>query len=1005
MKLVIVTKRTRAALLEETMRLEKKIFPKHESMAETLAAEALKAQNTLILALVPDSSAVSGYVLCRRIAHQRKGVGRQLHVYALDVEVLSERLGVSQQELVAGIARDHDHVALCQVFERTASAAAGKALDAGCSGQRTCRQACLLLLPLINERRRRFAPLLALEDGRSVLEHILHELFRPQLLDRVVVCVPRSLAASDSSARAAVAKTATRLGAAAKVAVHVLDVAESEGDVGALRQATRYFAGAPGTPRQRRSDGILVVGCDRIFDAPTIRMMAVAARSSPADERAAEPRLRVRALLDLDVDFVASPDNNDDEAANSDDDEQFAGIFAFLGDAEATLELLEPEPGEPEQQPPRQRRSLTALLQAVGAEKPRDAVAIDKVVASDYCSWRHAAAHARERPPRSVERQTRSRLHASATKPKPLAPYDSPPRSDVSSERESDCEYIGFSREPSLLASHGFQGFKVDTTLVELREPELVPEQQHQQHCASEYEPLLNTGSGAPIDGGGSDAQCETLELATEATVATEADLDTMRLLKNRAFLLQIGPDAQASPAACCRSDASLHQPMRLDGDEGVFLALPDALQRCEETEEAAARCAHGGGARRRRFSALPSALQAIKMEAVVQQPRTSARASAVSVNVVVRTQVPAVGYAILLTALCAISSQGAVQDLLVGVPPLLKVFWRMTGASLAFAPLAVHSLARSGWRLPRLSRRQLALFALCGVSYAVYNATFIVALSLTSVGHTYIFSNCHSLLLVLAKLALRQPLGPMELVGAGVGFAGGVVTTLDHAAAAELSTPLRHGPSTLGDMVAFAGAFAGVGYLMSAKRVRPHMGVFAFMWALVTTVAVLVLLVLLWDDSAAALPRTRTLSTDATYGLFGWVHHLGIEAYVVLVGSFAGTMGFVTSLRYFDPLVVSVTMLTEPVVATVIGVCVGVDELPGLLTFLGGAAVLVGCSLVLLATHKTCTRVDVSDTLVEPATLEALRPRGSSHRRHSAVHALHNQRERPFRVNYGSFP
>lgn len=927
------------------------------------------------------------------------------HVFALDVEALSERLGISQQELVDGIARDHDHVALRQVLEHAECDVSEKARrkDA-CSDQHTCRQACLLLLPKASksdsghEKRRRFAPLLTLEDGRSVLEHILHELFQPQIIDSVVICVPRSLADANSSARAAVVKSATRLGAAAKVTVHVLDVAESDGDVEAVRRAVNCFAEVPGTPRQRRSDGILVVGCNQIFDAPTIRMMASATRSA-SDESAAESRMRVRALLDLDVDFVAGPDNNDDADAESESEEQYAGIFAFIGDVTAIIEMLEPE-----QQQPKHKRSVTDLLKSVGAAN-RNAVTIEKVVASDYCSWRHAAAQDRDRQPRSVERQTLSLLHSSATKHKQLAPYDSPPRSDVSFESESDFDYFEFPRESSLLASHGFQGFKIGMTLLELQEPELVPEQQR----ASEHKPLLSTGSGANNDDRGiSDSQYEKLELATEATVVTRADLDSMLHMKNRAFLIQIGPDTDKSPtASCSRDTTSLHHPMRFDGDEGVFLALPDTLQRCKENEDgaiAAARCAHEEGPRRRRFSELPSVLQEIKMEAfVVQQPRTKARASSVSVNVVVKTQVPAIGYVILLTALCAISSQGAAQDLLVGVPPLLKVFWRMTGASLAFAPLAIHSLAHAGWRLPQLSRRKLALFALCGLSYSVYNATFIVALSLTSVGHTYIFSNCHSLLLVLAKLVLRQPLGLMELIGAGIGFSGGVVTTLDHSPA-DQSSPLRHGPSTLGDMVAFAGAFAGVGYLLSAKRVRPHMGVFVFMWALVTTVAVLVLLVLLWDGSTA--PHIRAMSTDATHGLFGWVHHLGIEAYVVLVGSFAGTMGFVTSLRYFDPLVVSVTMLTEPVVATIIGISIGVDELPGPLTFLGGAAVLTGCSLVLLATHKTCTRVDVSDALVEPGKLGTMHPRSSSRRRHSAVHALHmQQRQRPFRVNYGSFP
>ncbi|GAB9466553.1 hypothetical protein Gpo141_00003925 [Globisporangium polare] len=446
---------------------------------------------------------------------------------------------------------------------------------------------------------------------------------------------------------------------------------------------------------------------------------------------------------------------------------------------------------------------------------------------------------------------------------------------------------------------------------------------------------------------------------------------------KNQAFLFQVGPDEQqpqqahlaissssSSPSSSILT-SQRRQPKHSDErDDVVFLALPDLVAPGDKHRHSEVEDVHSQTHRLRRFSQLPSAVQEIKMEAAVLpqsslHTRTKTSSStAVSLNVVVKKQVPFAGYVILITALCSISSQGAVQDLLVDVPPLLKVFWRMTGASLAFAPLAIASLWQNNWAYPELSRRKKALFALCGVSYAIYNATFIVALSLTSVGHTYIFANCHSLLMVLMKLVLGQPLGALELIGAGVGLSGGVITTLDHhsavSAAATSSHLDGHEASTLGDMIAFAGAFAGAAYLMSAKQVRPTMDVFVFMWTLVTTVAVLVLMALLWDYEA--LGDGNFMSTDTTHGAFGWVHHLGIEAYVVLVGSFAGTMGFVTSLKYFDPLVVSVTMLTEPVVATAIGICIGVDELPGPLTFLGGCAVLSGCALVMLRLRRHST-------------------------------------------------
>lgn len=977
---------------------------------------------------------------------------RVQHVYALDVEALSDRLGVSQQELVDGIAKEHSHVALQAMLE---SAAAHDDDSSSCEDDdendvAICRQACLLLLPskaahhCTESKRERFAPLRLLEDGHTVLEHALHALFQPKILSHVVVCVPASLRGTD--ARGTVAKIASRLGASANVRVQVLDADEADGELHALQCAAKCF---PDTSQQQltsstkpnssNSSGLLVLNCDRIFDAPTIRMMAVSARSSAQSLNILDRMVRVRALVDLDVELM-SDNNNDSEETDS----HFAGIFAFMGDAAATAAVLEQRSARTPQQTS-QCSTLNDFVRSMSSavDKHKDdqcmspLAVVEKVVASDYCSWRRMdrAHDVKEEQP--IERHSTRAFHAqhitnssSGSKNRidarshrfSLSPTSASFKQQPhTTRRASACAYVEFPRERHLLAAHGYQGFKVDTKLAAAREPELASRQLKGQ-STSEAKPLLGDRRSRSY----SESSQYLERSVTEATTLTEADLDALLDAKNRAFLFQIGPDT-ALPLDSSEATTSTGQDRQraqdVSDDDGVFLALPDVASPDDSVDQNAHVSdpfAYGlnhqqqQGTRRRRSVKLPSAVQEIKVEAIVLPPSARVRrGSAVAVNVVVKTQVPIIGYAILVTAVIAISSQGAVQDLLVGVPPLLKVFWRMTGASMAFAPLALRSLAQSNWHLPTLTPRKRALFALCGVSYAIYNATFIVALSITSVGHTYIFSNCHSLLMVLAKLVLGQPLGALELVGAAIGFSGGVITTMDHHSASQTTSLLRHGPSTLGDMIALTGAFAGVAYLMSAKRVRPTLGVFVFMWALVTTVAVLVLVVLLWNREALGI---LVSSTDATHGLFGWLHHLGIEAYVVLVGSFAGTMGFVTALKYFDPLVVSVTMLTEPIVATIIGIAIGVDQVPGPLTFLGGLAVVVGCTFVLLASHRTCTRVDVSDALEEPAAAawklshHASSSSSSSRRRHSTVHARDLQQQQQqqmpaLRVNYGSFP
>lgn len=999
---------------------------------------------------------------------------RVQHVYSLDVQELSDRLGVSQQELVDGISRDHDHIALQLMLKRLIAttsktndeptaqdiAKIGDGASDDESTVKVCRGACLLLLAPkdssvgANNSDRHCEPLARLEDGRAVLEHMLHELFTPKIIDRLVVCLPVvATTTSRCSEHTKLKKLASRMCAVAHVQVDFVKIEEND-EVRAIQAAAQHFAGGEPETAERhrhRSDGFLVLRGYRIFDAPTICMMAMVTSSTGSEN--SDYGVRIRALVNLDVELSShSAADGEEKDSNESVSAPFAGIFAFVGEATVIFDQLSQKYEFGKQQ----KRTATLAEYLADAASTKDnaklAFSIEKVVASDYCSWREVGrqnrtankSKSKDQRQQTIARHSMSSFHSNDQKTKPNS-YSS----SYSEQSQQSYEHFEIPRERSPSISHGYHGFRVETKHAEARDPTESAKRQQtigQSTCESNSLLLSRTvdesdgfydrstdDGGYPEEDGDTE---EDLKLDAATTVLTEADFSAMMGAKNQAFLFQVGPDeqqqqVQRNPHSSTSTNSmhtnQLNQTKCLEAqDDVVFLAMPDPIDRNEKhhhsAEEDLRSQLRPSSVRLRRFSNLPSDVQEIKMEAVVLQQPThqsllhnglKSSSNAVSVNVVVKKQVPLVGYVILIIALCAISSQGAVQDLLVGVPPLLKVFWRMTGASLAFAPLALASLWQNNWVLPVLTTRKKALFALCGVSYAIYNATFIVALSLTSVGHTYIFTNCHSLLMVLLKLVLGQPLGVLELVGAGVGFSGGIITTMDHHSATATPSHIGgHEASTLGDMIAFAGAFAGVAYLMSAKRVRPTMDVFVFMWTLVTAVAVLVLVVLvLSDHETLGGSHESFLSTDATHGLFGWVHHVGIEVYVVLVGSFAGTMGFVTSLKYFDPLVVSVTMLTEPVVATAIGICIGVDELPGPLTFLGGCAVLTGCALVMLASHKTSARVDVSDALVVPKgaaqRLEQLSIQ--KRRRHSTFHQQQQRQELKhnvsFRVNYGSFP
>ncbi|KDO30327.1 hypothetical protein SPRG_05038 [Saprolegnia parasitica CBS 223.65] len=417
---------------------------------------------------------------------------------------------------------------------------------------------------------------------------------------------------------------------------------------------------------------------------------------------------------------------------------------------------------------------------------------------------------------------------------------------------------------------------------------------------------------------------------------------------RKAAFLESTTPLPLPVPAPLLlTSRSALLIPVAEDATEYV-LAVPDSAPSdvyLDESTEAALV---------RRFSHLPTNITHVSVETVYD----SGSDHLMHVQLVVEKRVPFVGYALLIAALLTISSLGAALDLQAGVDPFVKLFWRTTASILGFLPFAFYSVHAYGW--PRWTPSLLLLFLFSCVSYALFLMTFLWSLNHTSIGHAYIFNNCHSLLIVLGKVLLGKPVLAFEALGSALGIVGGVVTTLDHSSVDVASGAVP--PSWQGDVVALVGAVGGVFYLLTAKKLRADIDVFLYMTLLFVVTMLLHFPVLY----VLGIPNDLW-SIDRTIGLFGWVQadRLGIELYLVFVCTIIGTMGYISVMKYFDPIVVSVVMLLEPVLATAIGVLLGVDSIPGVLTWIGGILVIAGTCLVVLAANKKTEAHDATEAII----------------------------------------
>ena len=99
------------------------------------------------------------------------------------------------------------------------------------------------------------------------------------------------------------------------------------------------------------------------------------------------------------------------------------------------------------------------------------------------------------------------------------------------------------------------------------------------------------------------------------------------------------------------------------------------------------------------------------------------------------------------------------------------------------------------------------------------------------------------------------------------------------------------------------------------------------------------------WDSLAVYNPA------HTEHSLLGWIYpsvpSLYSQLYLTFVVDIGGTMGYIAAMKYFDPLVISVVMLAEPIAATAQGVAIGVSDIPDPLAIIGAFVVIFGAFLV----------------------------------------------------------
>ncbi|RAH14293.1 MAG: hypothetical protein CMB05_000160 [Methanobacteriota archaeon] len=294
----------------------------------------------------------------------------------------------------------------------------------------------------------------------------------------------------------------------------------------------------------------------------------------------------------------------------------------------------------------------------------------------------------------------------------------------------------------------------------------------------------------------------------------------------------------------------------------------------------------------------------------------------------------------LLSLSIIAISSAGAIFQLMEDVPPLLRASWRFQVTSLLIAPLFVvqyrsmrnDNHAMTKFRMPET--RWILIGS--GISLGLHMGAWVWSLDNTSLTHSLLFVTIHPLLIVFGALLLRRYVPKQQVWGASIGFIGGGITLLGISVETEVTL--------MGDLAAIIGACAVVGYFVAGRKLRQWMPLFVYILPVTLLAAIFLAIMSLILEGSTFSIGNENLS------LFGWMSSAWI-LYVLYLAVFPGIVGHAGIsgvLRWFPPIIVSVAYLFEPLIGSFIGWLLGTTEVPSLWTLVGATVLMIGMGLVI---------------------------------------------------------
>jgi drug/metabolite transporter (DMT)-like permease len=280
--------------------------------------------------------------------------------------------------------------------------------------------------------------------------------------------------------------------------------------------------------------------------------------------------------------------------------------------------------------------------------------------------------------------------------------------------------------------------------------------------------------------------------------------------------------------------------------------------------------------------------------------------------------------YAVLALSLLGISLAGPLVRLSTADPVVIAI-WRL-GFSLVI--VAACLLVTREWRdWGKMSWPDAALGVVGGISLALHFWAWNASIHLTTIAASVTLVSLQpAVVAAISAVALREVPSRRQLLGIAIAITGALII-----AAPDLRSDLGlvGNRPLLGNLLAISAAFTAAIYYTIGRRLRASLGIWAYV-AIVYSAAFATLVVI-------SVPRGIPLGPQPP-------REIAIFMALAIGPMLVGHTGMNWALKFLPAYVVNLTVLGEPVGATLLGAFIpAIRQIPTVATLVGGAIVLAG--------------------------------------------------------------